>query len=179
MNIVIPTYNKHYQYNINFLDSFDLYCLDKKNDYVMLIVGEVDCRVHLPKQIQLQSRPIDEVIIECVDRFFRTYLDLKERGYNVIGWGGHPSTISGPSENPSEPIIGDCRFRNTISLKWDSYIESLFIENNIPHVSIIKDLIGIDGLTKMNYFMDYCHLKHDLVKEIIQTKFKEIGIYVY
>jgi len=104
MNIVIPTYNKHYQYNINFLDSFDLYCLDKKNDYVMLIVGEVDCRVHLPKQIQLQSRPIDEVIIECVDRFFRTYLDLKERGYNVIGWGGHPSTISGPSENPSEPI---------------------------------------------------------------------------
>lgn len=42
MNIVIPTYNKHYQYNINFLDSFDLYCLDKKEVKINFIVSSLD-----------------------------------------------------------------------------------------------------------------------------------------
>jgi hypothetical protein len=169
-------YDHHYGNLLKFANELEI---NKTNDYIMLIVGEVDCRVHLPKQIELQDKPMVEVIRECADRFFRTYLDLKEKGFNVIGWGGHPSTTSGPSENPSEPIVGDCGFRNEISLEWDSYLKSLFIKHNIPYVSIIKDLIGDDGLTKMEYFMDYCHLKHDSVKSIIQTKFKNIGLYVY
>ena len=31
MNIVIPTYNRHYEYNVNFLTSFNKFCLDKEN----------------------------------------------------------------------------------------------------------------------------------------------------
>jgi hypothetical protein len=39
MNIVIPTYEKHYEYNIRFLESFDLYCLDKNDVKINLIVN--------------------------------------------------------------------------------------------------------------------------------------------
>lgn len=39
MNIVIPTYNRHYQYNINFLESFRRYCLDKNDVKINFIVA--------------------------------------------------------------------------------------------------------------------------------------------
>jgi hypothetical protein len=97
----------------------------------------------------------------------------------VIGWGGHPSTTSGPSENPSEPIVGDCHYRNTISLAWNDYLELLCVNNNIPYITIIKDLIDDGYLTKMDYFMDYCHLNHNKVKGMVKDKFSNIGILVY
>ena len=172
-------YNFYEQHYVNLLNWVDQLGVDKTNDHIMLIVGEVDCRVHLPKQIELQNKPINEVVCECVDRFFRVYLDLKEKGYSVIGWGGHPSTTAGPSENPSEPIVGDCVFRNSISLEWDKRLKLLCDVNNIPYISIIENLIDDNKLTKMGYFMDYCHLNHNSVKDLIQNKFKELGIDVY
>jgi hypothetical protein len=42
MNIVIPTYEKHKQYNINFVKSFEKYCLDKENVSIYFIVTEED-----------------------------------------------------------------------------------------------------------------------------------------
>jgi hypothetical protein len=169
-------YENHYDNLLKWVNNLNV---NKDHDYIMLIVGEVDCRVHLPHQINFQNRPIDEVVKECIDRFFRVYLDLKNKGYNVIGWGGHPSTTSGPSENPSEPIVGDCHYRNTISLAWNDYLELLCVNNNIPYITIIKDLIDDGYLTKMDYFMDYCHLNHNKVKGMVKDKFSNIGILVY
>ncbi len=40
MNLVIPTYEKHRQYNINFVKSFEKYCLDKENVTIYFIVTE-------------------------------------------------------------------------------------------------------------------------------------------
>ena len=39
MNLVIPTYNKHYNYNIKFLESFRTYCLDKNDVKINFIVN--------------------------------------------------------------------------------------------------------------------------------------------
>ena len=78
-------YDHHYGNLLKFANELEI---NKTNDYIMLIVGEVDCRVHLPKQIELQDKPMVEVIRECADRFFRTYLDLKEKGFKVKRVGG-------------------------------------------------------------------------------------------
>jgi hypothetical protein len=172
-------YNFYENHHNNLLNWVNKLNINKENDFIMLVVGEVDCRVHLPRQVILQNRSIDEIVKECIDRFFRVYIDLKNKGYKVIGWGGHPSTTSGPSENPSEPIVGDCIFRNSISLSWDKHLETLCLKNKIPYITIIKDLINDNNLTDMDYFMDYCHLRLDKVMEIIRNKFKEIELSVY
>lgn len=145
-------------------------------DYVMIAVGEVDCRWHLPKQAQAQNKPIEEVVHTCLDRFFRAHLHLKENGYNVVAWGGHPSTTSGHDDNPSEPVFGDCLTRNKISLCWNDYLEKLCNENKIQFVSIIRDLINVDGLTKMEYYKDYCHLDSKKLLPMVTQKFRQIGL---
>lgn len=159
----------HYNRLIDIISNLNI----KSDDYILLAIGEVDCRWHIPYQADIQKRNIDEVVKECVDRFFRAHLNLKSIGYNVIGWGGHPSTVDGHSDDSQRPIFGDCLRRNEISKLWVKYLSENCISHSIPFVSIIDDIISEDGMTKMEYFSDYCHLNYDKVSDIINTKFKE------
>lgn len=146
-----------------------------KDDYIMLIIGEVDCRWHIPKQAELQNRNITDVVIECVDRYFKCFLDLKNKGYKVIGWGGHPSTTAGHNDDIHAPVYGECVLRNKTSLLWNSYLEEKCKQHDVPFISIIHELIDKDtGLTKMDYFIDYCHLKSSLVMPMVMEKLSRV-----
>lgn len=59
-------------------------------DSIMLVVGEVDCRWHLPYQASLQKRDALDVVQETVGRYFESFLLLRETGYNVIAWALTP-----------------------------------------------------------------------------------------
>ena len=56
-------YEHHYPQVLDYLSSTNI---NITNDYVMLIVGEVDCRWHLPKQAELQNRNVENLIEECI-----------------------------------------------------------------------------------------------------------------
>jgi hypothetical protein len=160
----------HYQ---NLINAINNSAINKEKDYILLVVGEVDCRWHLPLQSNERNIPINDIVSECIDRFFNTHISLSKMGYRVIGWGGHPSTTDPHSNDPSQPIFGDCLTRNIISKLWDSKMRDKCEENNIPHISIIDQLINNDGLTKMEYFSDYCHLNYDKLFNIIDIRFNK------
>ena len=163
-------YEHHYPIVLEVIKQFNV----QKDDYVILIVGEVDCRWHLPYQAMVQNRNVWDLTKECIDRFYRCHIDLKSRGYNVLSWGGHPSNNNGHDDSPGSPIFGNVQLRNKISKMWDSYLEAKSKENNRTHISIINELLNADGTTKMEYFMDYCHLDYNMVKDMISDKFKDI-----
>lgn len=145
-----------------------------KDDYVLLAVGEVDCRWHLPYQANVQKLNIEEIVDQCVDRFFRAYIDLQKRGYNVIGWGSHPSTISEHNENPEQPVFGDCLSRNKIGLLWEKKLQKLCNIHDMKFLSIFHELIDENLLTKMEYFIDYCHLDPQKIENLLLKKTNEI-----
>jgi hypothetical protein len=140
----------------------------------MLIVGEVDCRWHLPKQSSLQNKKIEELVEECVTRYFECYLDLINRGYKVIVWAGHPSTTAGHNDNLGCPVYGDCEYRNKISFYWNDVLKNLCEINDIPFLSIMDYLVDENKITKMEYFLDYCHLKSSLVLPFVYEELKKI-----
>jgi hypothetical protein len=129
-----------------------------EKDSIIFIVGEIDCRWHFPKKIKTQNKTIESVLKEEMEYFFPAFLHLKENGYNVVGWGGHASTIGPHNDDPDNPVYGDCLFRNEVSLAWNDLLEWNCQTNGMKFVSIIRDLIGSDGLTKKEYMFDYCHL---------------------
>jgi len=162
-------YQNHYPRILLELDSVKF---NYETDYILLAVGEVDCRWHLPKQAEVQKVGVGDLVNECLDRFFETHLDLTKRGYRVISWGGHPSTTQSHCDDISSPIYGDCFLRNNITLMWDFHIKKLCDNYNIPHISIVNSLIDSNGLTHMEYFMDYCHLNERCFDEIFMPIFK-------
>ena len=165
-------YEHHFPLMIEWMNNLPI----TEKDSILIAVGEVDCRWHLLKQAEVQNRNVINIIYECIDRFFRAHLHLKENGYNVIGWGGHPSTINTFGNVPEDPVYGDCLTRNKISLIWNDYLEMKCKENNIKFSSIIRDLINVDGLTKMEYYWDYCHLDPRKYLPTVIEKFKQEGL---
>lgn len=156
-------YEKHYPKVLEIVEKY----VDKETDYVMLMVGEVDCRLHLPKQVDEQKRSIQDITNECVTRFFRAYDDLAKKGYRCIAWGGHPSTAADHSDDREAPIFKDCLHRNEISRCFEKELKTLCAPLNIPCISLIDALIDpVTGLTKMDYFADYCHLVGEVVPQI-------------
>ena len=166
-------YEHHYPKVLEHLSSSDIN-INKKDDYVMLIVGEVDCRWHLPKQAEIQNKNVELLVEECIDRYFQCYLDLLKRGYKVIVWAGHPSTTRGHCDNMAGPIYGNCEYRNRITLYWNHYLQQKSQQHNIPFVSIIKYLMDDNHVTKMEYFMDYCHLKSSKVMPFVEEEFNKV-----
>lgn len=163
-------YEHHYPKMLDWINQLNI---NKEKDYIVLAIGEVDCRWHLPYQAHIQKRGNEEIVKECIERYFKVYLDLKSKGYKVIGWGGHPSTVNGHDENPDQPVFGDCFARNKISSLWNNFLKEKSEQNQIPFVSIIEDLIDENGLTKMEYFSDYCHLNFFKVRHFINNKFSK------
>lgn len=170
-------HNPNYKHVLahKFQDRFFPYIIDAMNsinittnDYIMFVVGEIDCRWHFPKKIKNQNRTVDDVLSEEMEYFFPTFLYLKQNNYKVIGWGGHPSTTKNHHDpDPDNPIYGDCLFRNEISLKWNDLLNEKCIKNNIPFLSIIRDLIYDNGLTDMSYFSDDYHLNQNSMPIVI------------
>jgi hypothetical protein len=165
-------FEHHYPHMIQVMNELPI----TEKDYVMIAVGEVDCRWHLLAQADKQKRDVIELTYECIDRFFRAHLHLKENGYNVIAWGGHPSTKNTFGNVPEDPVWGDCLTRNRVSLAWNDYLEKKSKEADIPFVSIIRDLINVDGITKMEYYIDYCHLDSKKLLPSVTEKLRQRGL---
>ena len=162
---------RHYPNMIEVINSFNI----TSNDYIMFVVGEIDCRWHFPKKIKTRNSSIEEILGQTMDQFFPAFIDLKNNGYNVLGWGGHPSTTRGHSDDPANPIYGDCLTRNEISLAWSNLLEKKCSDHNMKFISIVRDLIDENGLTKMEYFMDDYHLTPKAMPFVLK-KLDSIGI---
>ena len=152
--------------------------VNKEDDYLLFVVGEVDCRLHIPKQADIQRRCDEEIVEECVSRFSRIYDILQ--GYKILVFGTHPTTTEAHSmEDMSRPIYDSMQRRNSICVLWNNYMEKTAQKRGFPFFSIYSDLVDSQNSTKMEYFMDYCHLDSMKVKPFILREFKKMGINLF
>ena len=138
------------------------YIKPKSEDYILLAgLTEIDSRWHLPKRVSETGLSIDVVVNECAERYFRAILELKNLGLNMIIFGAHPSTTAGHNDDQSNPVYGDCLNRNKISKCYNNKLKEMCLNNDIIYIDIYDYLIDKEtGLTKMEYYRDYCHLNN-------------------
>jgi hypothetical protein len=63
--IAFNFYEHHFSRLKEYLNNLQF---DKDKDFIMLIIGEVDCRWHLPYQSSIQNQSNKEIVKECIDR---------------------------------------------------------------------------------------------------------------
>jgi tetratricopeptide (TPR) repeat protein len=129
----------------------------QSDDHVMFCFGEVDCRAHLLKQSELQQRPLDELIDECVQRYFRIFLAAQPLGFKLMAWNVPPAArnevICGEYSS-----YGTTQQRNDITRKFNRMLELRCRDNDILFISIFDRLVETDGLAYSYYYMDDIHL---------------------
>jgi hypothetical protein len=149
----------------------------KDGDLFTIVVGEVDCRLHLPQQSDIQNKTDEEIVKECTNRLMECYDMLSEEGYNFFVSGTHPTTTEGHDMSRSDrPIYSDWERRNNICVLWNNFLKQHCEKKNYLFVNIYDELVDGDNKTKMEYFLDYCHLNSSKVFPFIMNELSSKGI---
>lgn len=145
-----------------------------KDDTICLLLGELDCRVHIGLNSEKSSRPLDECIEEVIDRFVVCLLDLKKRGYKVLVIAVQPASTYPPSTKPDKPVYGHFIFRNRLTRQFNALLERKCRIHGFLFCSIFDALMIDDDTPDMNFFMDYVHLRGSLVRPMVDKELRKL-----
>jgi len=156
---------------------------DKFDEQTMILlqVGEIDCRAHLPRFVT-KERSARDVVEECVIRYHRSVLDLKSKGLNVGVLGTIPvqsdETIRAGMlpQDRDKDLAGDTNLRRDICRHWEDIHSSICREQSIPYISIYPHLVDSNGYAIERFYSDFIHLSHDKTIGLWIEEFKKLNL---
>ena len=83
-----------------------------KQSRVIIVLGEVDCRWHIPKKVYGEGGDAWEEVCKVADRYAHG-LRILAKDYQVIAMGVHPPVVEG--HDPDYPRWGTLQNRRTIT----------------------------------------------------------------
>jgi len=124
---------------------------DKSN--VLLIFGEIDCRLHLVKQAQIQQKPLLEIITDCVIKYLKTANIVSELGHRVIIFGGIPNG-----------------HQSNVSRLFDLSLKQECAKLHLSCLSIFDKLVDENGTYRNHKYLmgDACHLSQVAMPLILE-----------
>jgi hypothetical protein len=146
-----------------------------KKDTILISVGEVDCRIHLTKQIEL-GRDMNEVVNECVVRYFESIQKLRIHTRLQIGIWAPACSLADNMVHHVERVWyhGDEIMRNKVVHLFNTLLSELCAANGVPFLNISADTIDMDTFrTKVYYQQDSLHLSQTAMP-FIMSKLKNM-----
>lgn len=123
---------------------------------IILCFGEIDCRFHLLSQAESRSRPLEEVVADCIDKYFGVIMEVKNLGFNVLVWNSTPTAYV--TTNPEYPNHGTHLQRNGCSRMFNERLAGRCEKENISFIDIFDHLVDKRNYTKEYYLFDGIHL---------------------
>ncbi len=125
---------------------------------LMLSFGEIDLRNHVIGQSLAQSRPVAEIVDNCVTAYRHAVELVLSAGFRVMIWGPPPSRIENGAYPQMFPTTGTEVERNAATRLFIEGMRAAMAPLGVPVVSIFDEMISSDLRTDGRYFMDSCHL---------------------
>ena len=145
-----------------------------KSDYVMLVVGEIDCRAHVVKQSMIQSKPIESVSFAVADKLFEFLLSLREEGIEPIAWNALYSYRSSfgcvLDHNPEFLAVGTPLQRGLAVDAYNQRLSERCKQHGIPFIGIWKNC-DLD-------YRDAVHLSSKMLPLVV-LEFQKCGLLQY
>lgn len=193
----------HIKNHLKIID--DIVSKIKDEDYILFVMGEIDCRVFLETKISYYENIKENVdknilINKIVNKYFHILNDRYSK-YKLIFWGPvasyredllsyHESlknimpnmTLTEikkhfhPSPDFFMPGNHSCIERNEISKIFNEELERCCIKHNKIFLTMFYDMIDENLLTKYEMTDGIIHL-NETVLPIIRNKFKEKNIF--
>lgn len=114
---------------------------------------------------------IDSTVQICLDRFFPSFLKLKELGYNPCAWAIPPANNIRPNSDPSNPVFGGWEIRADTIYYWNRYLKERCVEHGMDFYSIWDQTVApTHGYIDPKYMFDYCHISFDETYPLIRVE---------
>lgn len=126
---------------------------------ILCCLGEIDLRVHVFKQAELQGRSYQEIVDDILVQYLLLLLQLQEQGYHVSCWGPIASQSERCPLDPRFPRYGTEVQRNMATAYFNRQLAVMCLKHGIPFLSIFGQMITPDYLTVERFLSpDRCHL---------------------
>lgn len=154
---------------------FEILSFLPKGSKVLLLFGEIDCRVHLLKIATKSSTPIEQVVKRTVEAYYSVVQEVIEAGFNVIVWGVMPSSGYDTIKNKDYPAYGTSGERNRVTRKFNEELKGKCENDGVPFVDFFECLLDKRDRTKMFYYMDETHLSQVAMKKALSALENEVS----
>jgi hypothetical protein len=149
----------------------------KSNDTIVLVYGEIDCRCHIQRQINLGINE-DDIIHDLVNKYFQTIQhNTKDMNINIIIVGVVPPTKKEDYEKFNGevthefPFIGMNEDRVRYTYKVNKLLEELSIQNKYLYFNPYDYYTNVDGTLNHELSDTFNHI---LYNTHILDKFVEL-----
>ncbi len=129
-----------------------------KNSTIILCFGEIDCRCHILKQVQIQNKNTDKIIQNCIERYLFVIKEIQKLNFNIFIWNLIPPSPFELQEDRQFPSYGNLKERKEVLLKFNKHLERELKQISIPFISIYKKLTNNEGTLSKKYLLDKIHL---------------------
>jgi hypothetical protein len=138
-----------------------------KDSIIVLCYGEIDCRCHIQRQINIGNKE-DEIIFELVNNYFVTITNNVKLCKKIIIVGVIPPTNQREYENLNGPITQEFPFVGTdedrvrYTLKLNNLLQKKCIENDYIYFNPYDYYTRKDGTLKYEFSDKTVHLNDNL-----------------
>lgn len=148
------------------------------DDKLMFCFGEVDIRAHLIKQSKLQNRPVNDLVVECVDRYISAISYYKKYGAKIIIWGPIASWAD-EKQYTGGPSFGTNQERNFVTFAFNIALQLACLREGFEFVTIFYEMITDDMKTIPDFLDDWegshMHLSQRAMPTILKV-FEKRGL---
>ncbi|MBM3156592.1 MAG: SGNH/GDSL hydrolase family protein [Chloroflexi bacterium] len=150
--------------------------LDRK-DMVVLLFGEIDCRIHIYYQHKKSDgkHSIDQLIDRTISNYGEVMAQLKQHGVNFCVHSISPATEVG--NEYKYPFYGTPEIRSQINRMFNEKLKSFCDKNVYPFIDIYDRVADKNGLMLREYSGDDIHLNKKAVK-LVRAELRKVGIKV-
>lgn len=146
------------------------------NSKILFVLGEIDIRVHVIKQAEIQNVSVETVVSHVVDNYFECLVELSKK-YEINVWGAIPSQSDTSGIDINYPRYGNMQDRNIATKKFNDFLKERCDKEGIGFISVYDYLIDDNMRTRTWYYMDNVHLSR-LSWAFAKNEFEKIGITV-
>ncbi|MBU2177762.1 MAG: hypothetical protein KJ556_21930 [Gammaproteobacteria bacterium] len=144
---------------------FEILDTIETTDYIMLVFGEIDCRMHLAKYKDIDL---------CINKYWELIDAIKETHNNIILFGTHLAR-----DNSTTKGCGTYQDRKNATIEFNSKLEQQCFDTNTLFINIFDNIKDENGDAMDEYFADYTERDIHLNSKVLPfvfDKLKKIGV---
>ena len=142
--------------------------INPKKDVLMLVFGEIDCRIHIYNQYQKQNKKF--TIAELIDKTILNYGNVLEKIKSMgIKFYVYGIPATGSEENSYKyPFYGTPQIRSEICKEFNSRLKNFCVKNNYAFIDIYPKISDKNGFLLKEFATDEVHLNTKIVDFVRQ-----------
>ena len=135
----------------------------KRNSKVILVAGEIDCRIHIYNRYMKNNckDSIEDLILQTISRFINAVKEIINMNMEVYICSITPANSQ--KNYYKYPYYGSIQDQMIIKKQFNLLLSKICFDNNIKYIDMYSNIVDSNGFIKKEYTDDEIHCNRKAV----------------